>query len=101
MTDEIHRKKTLHILRVLMPGWHQQHMLIPQDFSCSDRLFAANIGIAFHTPEEFFLGHKPTKKFVLPGFNPQEQVDLKLLIPDSEPFTENKQVLVCHNTHEY
>ena len=76
-------------------------MLIPQDFSCSDRLFAANIGIAFHTPEEFFLGHKPTKKFVLPGFNPQEQVDLKLLIPDSEPFTENKQVLVCHNTHEY
>lgn len=33
----------------------------PKDFSCSDRMFAANIGIGFHTPEEFFLGEKPAK----------------------------------------
>lgn len=27
----------------------------PKDFSCSDRMFAANVGIDFHTPEEYFL----------------------------------------------
>ena len=25
-----------------------------KDFSCSDRMFAANIGVSFHTPESFF-----------------------------------------------
>ncbi|KAK3988791.1 putative bifunctional polynucleotide phosphatase/kinase [Cladorrhinum sp. PSN332] len=32
---------------------------IPKDFSCSDRNMAANIGIKFLTPEEFFLEEKP------------------------------------------
>ncbi|XP_041357024.1 uncharacterized protein F21D5.5-like [Gigantopelta aegis] len=27
----------------------------PKDFSCSDRMFAANIGIKFYTPEEYFM----------------------------------------------
>ncbi|KAF1820324.1 PNK3P-domain-containing protein [Dissoconium aciculare CBS 342.82] len=32
---------------------------IAKDFSSSDRDLAANIGITFHTPEEFFLGEAP------------------------------------------
>lgn len=31
----------------------------PKDFSCSDRNFAENVGIRFHTPEEYFLGEAP------------------------------------------
>ena len=31
----------------------------PKDFSCCDRMFAANIGVRFSTPEEFFLGQSP------------------------------------------
>lgn len=41
-----------------------------KDFSCSDRLFALNIGIQFYTPEEFFLNQKQTAAYTLPTFNP-------------------------------
>jgi bifunctional polynucleotide phosphatase/kinase len=42
-----------------------------KDFSCSDRKFAANIGIDFHTPEAFFL-EKPEAGFGWDGFGPDE-----------------------------
>ncbi|KAI0008953.1 PNK3P-domain-containing protein [Xylariaceae sp. FL0662B] len=32
---------------------------VPKDFSCSDRNFAHNVGVAYQTPEEFFLGAPP------------------------------------------
>ncbi len=30
-----------------------------RDFSCGDRMFAANVGINFKTPEEYFFGETP------------------------------------------
>ena len=44
-----------------------------KDFSCSDRRFAANVGMKFHTPEEFFLAKSPAP-FSFGEFDPRELV---------------------------
>lgn len=41
-----------------------------KDFSCTDRKFAANVGISFYTPEEIFLNYSPCKKYGWGEFNP-------------------------------
>ncbi|KAL3427713.1 polynucleotide kinase 3 phosphatase [Phlyctema vagabunda] len=43
-----------------------------KDFSCSDRNFADNVGIAFFTPEEYFLKEDP-RSFTRP-FDPSEHL---------------------------
>ncbi|KAF2764933.1 PNK3P-domain-containing protein [Teratosphaeria nubilosa] len=47
---------------------------IKRDHSSSDRDFAANVAIQFHTPEEFFLG-EAVKPFVR-GFEPAAYIDV-------------------------
>ena len=53
-----------------------------KDFSCSDRLFAENVGVKFYTPEEFFLGNKATSKFTRP-FKPIKDAEKNLLDPST------------------
>ena len=65
------------------------------DFSCSDRLFALNLGLQFETPEETFLGHAPTRKFSLPAFDPKSIMNANapssLLEPSSSKLVGAKQ----------
>uniref|UniRef100_A0A2D4FF98 Uncharacterized protein n=1 Tax=Micrurus corallinus TaxID=54390 RepID=A0A2D4FF98_MICCO len=65
-----------------------------KDFSCSDRLFALNAGLLFHTPEEYFLGWKQAL-FALPDFDPRA-VDPKaqLYDPPNASLTSSSSELV-------
>ncbi|KAF1991288.1 DNA kinase/phosphatase Pnk1 [Aulographum hederae CBS 113979] len=54
-----------------------------KDFSCSDRDFAANVGLKYHTPEEFFLGESP-KPFIR-DFDPSEHTSTATAPLDSNP----------------
>lgn len=63
-----------------------------KDFSCSDRLFARNLGISFCTPEEHFLGQKPVH-YNLPDFDPaiMPESDAPLWDPPSAKIPSPKQ----------
>ena len=41
----------------------------PKDYSDSDRKFAENIGVKFHTPEEYFLQAKVDKNWSYKGLD--------------------------------
>ncbi|KXL43394.1 MAG: hypothetical protein FE78DRAFT_152389 [Acidomyces sp. 'richmondensis'] len=56
---------------------------IKKDHSCSDRDFAANIGIQFHTPEEFFFG-EAVSPFVR-TFDPAAFIDVATPSVNSGP----------------
>lgn len=67
-----------------------------KDFSSSDRLFALNIGLQFHTPEEFFLGWK-SAPYKLPDFDPRKiDSNARLYDPPSASLTSsNTEVIVA------
>ncbi|XP_044057276.1 bifunctional polynucleotide phosphatase/kinase [Siniperca chuatsi] len=65
-----------------------------KDFSCSDRLFALNIGLQFHTPEEYFLGWK-SATYNLPDFDPRKiDSTARLYDPPSASLTSSKTEVI-------
>ncbi|KAB5550044.1 hypothetical protein PHYPO_G00049130 [Pangasianodon hypophthalmus] len=65
-----------------------------KDFSCSDRLFALNIGVQFHTPEEFFLGWKPAP-FSMPSLDPRGlDPKARLYDPPNASLTSTSQEII-------
>jgi bifunctional polynucleotide phosphatase/kinase len=66
---------------------------VKKDHSCSDRDFAANVGIGFQTPEEFFLGDetKPFERLL----HPSDYLDVELTTDTEVPplvFTKKNEV---------
>uniref|UniRef100_UPI0037E83D1F bifunctional polynucleotide phosphatase/kinase n=1 Tax=Semicossyphus pulcher TaxID=241346 RepID=UPI0037E83D1F len=65
-----------------------------KDFSCSDRLFAQNIGLLFHTPEEYFLGWK-SAPYNLPSYDPKKiDSTAQLYDPPSASLTSSKTEVI-------
>ncbi|TDH15132.1 hypothetical protein EPR50_G00028430 [Perca flavescens] len=65
-----------------------------KDFSCSDRLFALNIGLQFHTPEEYFLGWK-SAPYSLPNFDPRKiDSTARLYDPPSASLTSSRTEVI-------
>lgn len=68
-----------------------------RDFSCSDRKFAANLGLSFSLPEEYFLGEPPPSEFSWYGFNPHAYANSDegpVLEPAGSLLTSEKQEVV-------
>lgn len=55
-----------------------------KDFSCGDRKFAANVGLTFATPEEFFGGSEECKKFSWGEFDPR-CINFSSCLPEFDP----------------
>ncbi|PIO70535.1 putative polynucleotide kinase 3'-phosphatase [Teladorsagia circumcincta] len=78
-------------------GRHKTKSRPKKDHSCADRFFAANVGLKFQTPEEFFLDQSTPEPWGPPSFDPTEFFNKKkpLLEPEDTPLpSATKEVLV-------
>ena len=64
-----------------------------KDFGCSDRKFAHNAGVAFQTPEEFFLNDDPVP-FEWRSFDPNDLKENKSLPYNAKDFISKKQEMI-------
>ncbi|XP_063709499.1 uncharacterized protein F21D5.5 [Culicoides brevitarsis] len=68
-----------------------------KDFSCSDRLFAMNIGTKFYTPEENFQNAKKETDWTRPAFDPStfnKDKKLSLTIPPNAVLRSKDQEII-------
>ncbi|KAK6053073.1 DNA 3'-phosphatase [Cooperia oncophora] len=78
-------------------GRHKTKARPKKDHSCSDRFFAANVGLKFQTPEEFFLDRDESEPWGPPSFDPVQffSMNKPLLEPEDTPLpSPTKEVIV-------
>lgn len=64
-----------------------------EDFSCTDRKFALNLGVQFFTPEEFYLKDKPQPFSLGDSFNPHTTTHTTTSNTD---YTSNEQEMIIN-----
>ena len=67
---------------------------IKKDHSCGDRKFAMNLGIKFHTPENYFLGEAEYPTWSLDGYDIKKFENAKLTPYKQEDLISSKQEIV-------
>ena len=68
-----------------------------KDFSCSDRLFAKNVGVKFYVPEELFLNKTSNEEIAWPKFDPKKLLENplpQLLDPPNSDLTKTHQEVI-------
>ncbi|KAK6039450.1 DNA 3'-phosphatase [Cooperia oncophora] len=80
-------------------GRHKTKARPKKDHSCADRFFAANVGLKFQTPEEFFLDRDESEPWGPPSFDPVQffSMNKPLLEPEGES---NKQLISLSRNFE-
>lgn len=77
-------------------GRHKTKTRLKKDHSYADRFFAANVGVRFQTPEEFFGKSKEAEPWGPPAFDPKDlfREGITQLEPQDSPLKSEKQEII-------